>query len=231
MQSQLSYSKNKQSQIYHILRTNLCRMGVRYLSQQLRPANETPDEMSTSAELQGKRIGVDFSVIPHKAQGTKDGATEFLVKPPVPYSEVLQRCNRLCGYAKMNNITLVVCIDGKYHPMKESVNAERATTRDAALEEVEAILGREDINEKLKSDDEELKKVLGKMKKATRVTDTVIGTAIEVFKRNGHEVYGAPYEADFQLVYWEITGFTHGTATIDSDIFAMGSELVVDLIN
>ena len=32
-------------------------------------------------------------------------------------------------------------------------------------------------------------------------------------------------------MYWELTGFTHGTYTVDSDIFAMGSDLIIDLLN
>ena len=69
------------------------------------------------------------------------------------------------------------------------------------------------------------------MKEAASVTEQIIGTAVKIFQDNGFEVFGAPYESDFQLVYWEITGFTDGTLTIDSDIFAMGSSMVVDLVN
>jgi len=63
------------------------------------------------------------------------------------------------------------------------------------------------------------------------VNENIIVTAVDVFIENGVEVFGAPYESDFQLGYWEMIGFTDGTYTVDSDIFAMGSNLVVDLLN
>ena len=63
------------------------------------------------------------------------------------------------------------------------------------------------------------------------MSEKIIVTAIELFVENNVEVFGAPYASDFQLVYWELIGFTDGTYTVDSDIFAMGSNLVIDLLN
>ncbi len=108
-------------------------MGVNQLSKKLRPASETPDIFSSSDLLSGKRIGVDLSVILHKALGTEDGAGEFFVAPPYPNNEVIERCTRLCSYAKANNVKLVVSVDGAYHPMKEDENNKRNGDRDAAL--------------------------------------------------------------------------------------------------
>ena len=42
---------------------------------------------------------------------------------------------------------------------------------------------------------------------------------------------GPKIESDFQLIHWENIGFTDGTYTTDSDIFAMGSSMVIDLLN
>ncbi|KAL7523213.1 hypothetical protein ACHAWF_000427, partial [Thalassiosira exigua] len=41
------------------------------------------------------------------------------------------------------------------------------------------------------------------MKAAAHVTDEIIGTAVQVFLDHMFEVNGAPYESDFQLVYWD----------------------------
>ncbi|KAL7548740.1 hypothetical protein ACHAWF_017202 [Thalassiosira exigua] len=198
--------------------------GVKQLSKKLRPSSETPDVFSTSLLLHGKRIGIDLSVILHKSLGTEDGAGEFFLVPTYPNNEVIERCTRLCSYAKTNEITLVVSVDGMYHPMKEAVNVARKEERDKAEANFRALLASDEAETKTK----EIAKL---MKKAVWVSPEVIGTAVKVFREHGHEVYGAPYESDFQLVYWELSGFTSGTYTIDSDIFAMGSKLMVDLIN
>ena len=69
------------------------------------------------------------------------------------------------------------------------------------------------------------------MRAAVWVTPEIIQTEVQVFRDHGHKIYGAPYESDFQLVFWELTKFTNGTYTIDSDIFAIGSNMMIDLIN
>ena len=53
-------------------------MGVKNLSKKLRPSDKTPDSFAKSELLRGKTIGIDLSVVLHKALGTKDGAGEFL---------------------------------------------------------------------------------------------------------------------------------------------------------
>ena len=69
------------------------------------------------------------------------------------------------------------------------------------------------------------------MKKNVYVREDILAQAIHIFKQNNVEVYGAPYEADFQLVHWEKIGFTDGSITVDSDLFAMGSQFLVDELN
>ena len=165
-----------------------------------------------------------MSVILHKSLGTADGAGEFFLVPPYPNNEVIDRCTRLCSYAKTNAVKLVVSVDGMHHPMKEAVNVARKAERDKAEAEFRAMLTSAEVELKTKD-------ITRLMKKAAWVSPEVISTAVKVFREHGHEVYGAPYESDFQLVHWELSGFTHGTYTIDSDIFAMGSKLMVDLIN
>ena len=51
-----------------------------------------------------------------------------------------------------------------------------------------------------------------------------------MFNAHGFECFRAPYESDFQLVHWENIGLTDGTFTIDSDIFAVGSSTMIDLL-
>ena len=111
--------------------------------------------------------------------------------------------------------------------MKEQENGRCAAERDLAQSQLEKFLRTIRHND----DNTDTKKAFQLMKRAVRVNKKIIVTAVDVFIENGVEVFGAPYESDFQLVYWEMIGFTDGTYTVDSDIFAMGSNLVVDLLN
>lgn len=105
-------------------------MGVREeLSKKLRDSKLTPYEFATSNLLHGKRIGIDVSVLLHKSIATDCGAAEFYVRPKGPNSEVIEKCSRLCGFAKRNEVTLVVSVDGMYHPMKQQVNTDRGQQR------------------------------------------------------------------------------------------------------
>ncbi|KAL7501673.1 hypothetical protein ACHAWT_009485, partial [Skeletonema menzelii] len=203
-------------------------MGVNALSKKLRPSGVTPDSLAKSTMLNGKTLGLDVFVTLHKALATVDGAGENLVQPAIPNSVVEQRCNRLCSYAKANNIKYAVAVDGKYHPMKAAENDAREADRNNAQSELDALFRTDDINSILASDEEKLKNALKLMKRSVRVTPDVIAAAVRIFRDNGHEVFGAPFEADWQLVYWELTGFTDGTISIDSDIWAMGSKVFVD---
>ena len=202
-------------------------MGVKYLASTLRESGNTPDKLAECELLNGKTIGIDLSVILHKALGTNDGAGEYHLEPPCPNSGVIDKCSRFCGWAKSNNITLKVSVDGRYHPMKEEENKRRAGDRDLAQSELEKFLRTIRHND----DNTDTKKAFQLMKKAARVSEKIIVTAIELFAENNVEVFGAPYESDFQLVYWELIGFTDGTYTVDSDMFAMGSKLIIDLLN
>jgi len=67
-------------------------MGVRYLASKLRESSDTPDKVAECELLNGKTIGIDLSVILHKALGTNDGAGEFHLEPSCPNSEVIDKC-------------------------------------------------------------------------------------------------------------------------------------------
>ena len=186
-------------------------MGVNQLSKKLRPGDKTPDSLATSKLLDDKTCDVDLSVVLHKLIGIKEGAGQFIVRPQVPNEEVKDRCHRVCSFSKANSITLKVSVDGKYHPpMKDAENMKRNDNRNTALQSVEEMIRSHDISTHTKD-------AIKPMKKAARVYDYILGTAVQVFWDNGSGVFGAPYESDFQLVHWENIGFADGTYTIDSD--------------
>ncbi|KAL7525618.1 hypothetical protein ACHAWF_003820 [Thalassiosira exigua] len=116
---------------------------------------------------------------------------------------------------------MVVCTDGGCHQFKQSVNAYRSKSRDAAQDELDKLFQSSDYQQTSDS-------MYKLMKKAVYVRQDILHQAVELFQKNNVEVYGASHEADFQLVHWEKTGFTDGTISVYSDIFVLGSKLFVD---
>lgn len=176
--------------------------------------------------VKGKQIILDLYVFLHTAIASEEGAGMFHLQPKVPITKVETICNKIIGIFKRANATLVVCIDGKYLSIKATENIKRSETRRSAQEQVSDILSRPNPGQHV----EEMKKA---MKKATYVRPGIIAQAIAIFKEQNIEVHGAPYEANYQLWHWEKVGFTHGSITVDSDIFAMGDKdadsLFIDL--
>ena len=174
-------------------------MGVHHLLSKLRKRNCTSNEIAFDERLHNKWIGVDFMVVGHKSVGSVDGAGEMAVRPEIPNSVMVEKCTRLCGWAKKNNITWVVSVDGMYHSMKGSVNNNRKKDRKEAMSKFAALIaeykGKDVPKEKMK----EVKKLL---KKAyAYVSDKIVSVGVKVLRDHGHEVYGACFESDFQLVY------------------------------
>ncbi|EJK44802.1 hypothetical protein THAOC_36628 [Thalassiosira oceanica] len=170
-------------------------MGVNDLSKKLRDSSVTPDEIASDVRLSGKRLGVDFMVVAHKAIGSYDGAAEMAMEPEIASST-----------------------------MKESARQKRQEARQKYLDIVTEFEGRT-------IPPSQLKEAKAFVKNMAYVSDKIVAVGVEVFRDHGHEVYGTCFESDFQLVYWEKKGFTAGTLTIDSDIYAMGSKLTIDLVN
>lgn len=210
-------------------------MGIKYLSKKFKAAAnfvrswllndnkdcEDPNAPATliNPKVEKKKYGVDLSVFLHKALGNVISAAEFQMVPKIPISKVDEVCLKLISLARQANIELVICTDGRYHKYKDSVNQNRKIAREDAQARLDALL---------LSDDPNIADVKRWMKKAVYVREDILAQAVEVFKDNKVEVYGAITEADFQLAYWELTKFTDGTISVDSDIFALGSKFFVD---
>ena len=174
--------------------------------------NTTP--ILINPKVNNKRLGVDFSVVLHKALGNDVSAAEFQVLPNIPITKVTEICAKLTNLARRSNVTLVVCPDGLYHLFKSSANEDRAKTRLKAQQRLDVLFQSKDPTEKMA----EMKKL---MKKTVFVREEILMQALIEFRRNKIELYSGPYESDFQLAFWEKTDFTDGTISVDSDIFAL----------
>ncbi|KAL7516228.1 hypothetical protein ACHAWX_001262 [Stephanocyclus meneghinianus] len=214
-------------------------MGVKNLTKQLKAFNKVGDSLLKenitddknapaivpNPDVTKKRIGVDASVILHKALHNIESAREFQCIPKIPITKIDTACIKLINIARRANIELVICTDGAHHMFKGSVDAHRKKDRNNSQLLLNEIFQRQDL------DNDAIEEADKLMKKAAHVTEEILSQAIDIFRQNNIEVYGAPYEADFQLVEWENSGFTHGTISIDSDIFLLGSKMLIDSLN
>ena len=214
-------------------------MGIKYFSKQFKATKQgrtdtllldNKDCEDTNApsiianpKVNNKRLGLDFSVLLHQAIGVKASAEEFQILPKIPITKVDEVCTKFINLARRSNIELIVCTDGRHHPFKQSVNENRKKMSKDAQMKLNELYNKEDSPERTS----EINKYI---KKAVYVREDILHQALEVFNKNKVEVYGAITEADFQLAYRERTGFTHGTISVDSDIFALGSKFFVDAL-
>ena len=192
-------------------------MGVQELGQFLRTWKKRDN---TLAELRGSKIGVDVSMYLHKAVGLKEGADQFHSIPSIPVAMVTTVLRNLVDTLAAFDITAVFVFDGCPHPLKAAENEKRKADRDAAQLKLDGLLalGRpQDLNE------------IDKLRrKAVFVREDVVQVALLFLKGAARcEVVGAPFEADWQLVELERSGYTRATLAEDTDLFVLGSLVLV----
>ncbi|EJK59105.1 hypothetical protein THAOC_20709 [Thalassiosira oceanica] len=160
--------------------------------------------------IKGKTLGLDLSVVLHKALGDITSALEFQIQPPVPVSKIDDVLNKMILLFKRCEVKLLACTEGKHHKYKGRVNEQRKKKQSGVQESVEKLVEQFKREPSSKLIDE-IKK---QMKYSVYVREDILAHAVDLLEENGIEVLSAPYEADFQLVYWELMGITEGTITL-----------------
>ena len=196
-------------------------MGVKGLAPLLRSSKHLEHTLD-DPRLKGQRVGVDASIFLHQCVNRAEGAWQVTAVPKQPVKAVEDVFMSLVRAAAANNrgIQLVFVFDGKRPPSKEAENESRAAKVEAGKRELEELCGQG-------SNRANLKQVERARKKAATVTEDMVALAVQVLKAAGVEVMGAPFEADWQLAFLEGVGYTQGTITNDTDLFPLGSRLLV----
>eukprot|EP00600_Ochromonadales_sp_CCMP1393_P007344 CAMPEP_0174957564 /NCGR_PEP_ID=MMETSP0004_2-20121128/2140_1 /TAXON_ID=420556 /ORGANISM="Ochromonas sp., Strain CCMP1393" /LENGTH=259 /DNA_ID=CAMNT_0016205683 /DNA_START=364 /DNA_END=1143 /DNA_ORIENTATION=+ len=114
---------------------------------------------------------------------------------------------------------LIFCFDGASNPAKEGTNTARTAKRNRILDEIQAF-----YTSGNHADWPQVKKL---MQSAMYPRSDIILELVSWLKEKGYEVVGAPFEADWQLIQLEKEGRTDASLTVDSDLFVVGSKLLI----
>jgi exonuclease-1 len=190
-------------------------MGIHKFLNKFYPTDKfRSDDLS---ELKGLRVGIDAHVILHRALGSPEAARQFHTLPPVPVTHVRTYFRKFLQKLIKEGCTPVVVTDGANHPMKHAKH-ERDRERLAGEEQLRKLLAARRA--------QYMNEVLQKMKKTTFVRSDVIAVVKEVCEELRVEIYGAPYEADWQLISMERQGLVDCLMTVDSDFIVLGAQCV-----
>ena len=193
-------------------------MGVHQLSAFLREAGKRLHTLGDD-RLRGGKIGIDLWILLHQVLGTKEGAEQAATLPRQPVHALISRLRAFIDLLAAHKITPVFVFDGMRHPNKAAEDDRRAAAADAAAVKLSAAYA------DATSSFEDVKKLRNKN---VRVTEDMVGDALAFLSAaEGAEVLGAPFEADWQLAHLETTGYTCATYTEDSDLFALGSKVLI----
>jgi 5'-3' exonuclease len=180
-------------------------------------------------DLKGKIVGVDVSISLYKAC-SKDGvAAAVTCQPRYPASDLLRELDRIHDQLTVEGgATLVYVFEGKDNDMKTLKKKDRLAQYVASRKAFENLLSKALRGETLT--DEHLKEAGKLRKKMTAPDETIYGEVINHMKAKGRIMFGAPYEAEWQLVEMQLAGFLDYIISEDSDLIILkGSKIIVDL--
>ena len=154
-------------------------------------------------------IGIDMSIILYKfLQNASTNCCMQLLQrecSPVPGNEpILRRQTALLMHIKQHlsifsAFKLLLVFDGKYNEIKDITQKERIKKRADALREVRRMI----------SQGEDFLKVRKKAASAAFIREDIVADIIEWIKEIDHiSAVCAPYEADWQLAFFEKKGGT-----------------------
>jgi hypothetical protein len=193
-------------------------MGVNQLPSLLRSSN---DLKNTLKELAGKTIGVDVSVGLHKLFARSEFIRDFHLMPPISLKfHVARFFSELNDIFLAARVTPIFYLDGAYHPNKAAENDRRRKRIDSNRDKF--------LDLQRNGDPMDIPEILECMKASCYLREDVVFSLRDWCQRNRVTLIGAPFEADPQVVYEEITHKTNASLTTDSDLFILGSEVMVD---
>jgi hypothetical protein len=163
-----------------------------------------------------KNVGFDLMVLLHDALNTTQGAQQATSDPPMPVTAVEETLSDLLEVIDASNINATFVVDGLRNPIKADEDQKRAASAD-------------DVRQKLadfySADcDADYKEVAKLRKKLSQVTQDVVYVAVMCLRKHGREVVVASFEADWQLIWLELSGRTQATYSTDSDMWLLGSK-------
>ena len=198
-------------------------MGISGLPAQLKQGGSYVKKVN-SKELKDLRLGVDAYVWLHRvvSRASNDDTyrRRFHAEPQVPFYEQLYALldDELHFWRKLE-MKVVLVVDGKANPLKESVDDKRHASRVKQVDALKSYM----VNGEAAGH----KKLQGLAKDACHVTREVVGYFLQWANKNKVQLCGAPMEAEHQLVYMQKNDKIDWIYTVDSDVLPLGATNVI----
>ena len=196
----------------------------KHLYESSRSCSEQNAPQVLFSSLRGKTLGVDLSVVLHASMFSSYTTPEFAVDSDVvelrrgDVSKYLNRWYRQHNFVELG-IQLIFVMDGFRDEAKEKNVREKRKSRIMKPAKIRKL--RRNIQ---KDDNVVDDSTLNDMRRSVTLTTRMIYEAVTWAKcHDGVSVMFAPAQADPQLVRLELDGVTHGTISVDTDIFGHGS--------
>jgi len=167
----------------------------------------------------GSLIGVDISIWLYRALGTLSSARQFDIVPKIPVTSALQWVKAKHQVLVSNGLVPVYVFDGVHHNMKGATNSAREVTRNQDLAKLNEMKSNPRIQDRKDVDD--------LRKKNTFPREDVIALIIDWFREEKISFFSAPFEAEWQLVYFEKNNMISSIISEDGDCFILGARTVV----
>lgn len=180
---------------------------------------------STLDKVKGKRLGVDFSIYLYLWCCHEDYAIPATTEPRYDTHYLEREIDRFHKALSEIFPFIVYVYEGKDLPLKTDKKEERLQRIRSSDAKFKELLMKHISGESLSSDDFNNMK---KLRRAKSVPDEIAyGSAIRYMKQYNMTVFGAPGEAEHQLVELQNSGYIDIILTRDADLIPLGSQLVI----
>ena len=194
-------------------------MGIKTLSAIARSSKQKKNTLKDCDA--GSLFGIDIANLLYAGATVLEGVHEFHTKPQQPMQSVLKRVQKMTALFRKFCLKQVWVFDGAAHPMKGGTHEKRWKIPQQALADVKRIMQERDPTA--------VDALLKAKKKSARPTPEAMALIIQwASEQDDIDVVGAPYEADHLLAWLEMSKQTQGTVTLDSDLFALNCETLID---
>jgi hypothetical protein len=195
--------------------------GIKHLCKIMKDVSERLP--LTEACGDGRKYGLDISIVLMKALRNVDACDQFWQDPIVPVTAITVYLDKLKNTMDGANVSVIAVFDGCRHPLKGITTDKRRALVDEKVDELKRLIALNDPNQY---------SAIRKLRKDTvHMRPDIIFVARDWCDINGVKYICAPFEADWQLAMMCKQGFIQGVISEDSDMIVLGVPKVIMGLN